>query len=302
MNIKGLIAATYAPLNTDESLNLNLVPAYGDFLKRNAVSGCFINGSTGDFASLTVQERKDLFIAWAQNKPDDFYLINHVGHTSIKVAKELAQHSAQNKADAIAALSPFYFRLPSVSHLVEFCAQVANAAPDLPFYYYHIPVLAGAEFSMQEFLELAQDRIPNLAGIKYTYNNMVDFKYCLDYSNGKYDILFGIDEVFLSSLPFGAEGWVGSTYNHLAPLYHLIRKAYESGDQEKAANLQAKSMQFVDLLNARGGFNGAAKSFMKVLGMDCGPSRFPHVTLSVEELVEVEKELTDIGIIDYLSR
>lgn len=301
MNIKGLVAATYAPLNTDESLNLNLIPSYGEFLKRNGVAGCFINGSTGDFASLTVQERKDLLQAWAQNKPDDFYLINHVGHTSVKVAKELAEHSAQNRADAIAALSPFYFRLPSVSHLVEFCAQVAGAAPELPFYYYHIPILAGAEFSMQEFLELAQDRIPNLAGIKYTYNNMVDFKYCLDFSNGKYDILFGIDEVFLSSLPFGAEGWVGSTYNHLAPLYHHIRKAYESGDHETAANLQAKSMQFVDILNARGGFNGAAKSFMKVLGMDCGPSRFPHVTLPLEELEDVEKELANIDILDYLS-
>lgn len=299
--MNGLIAATYAPMNKDTSLNLDVIPQYGQFLKNNKVNGAFVNGSTGDFASLTLQERKEIITAWAQNKPKDFFVVDHVGHSSLKIAKELAKNSS-DKADAIAALAPYYFRLGDINKLVEYCKEIASCAPNTPFYYYHIPVLTGANFSMKRFLELATPQIPNLVGIKFTNNDLIDYKYSKDFDNGSQNILFGFDEIFLSSLPFGADGWVGSTYNHLAPLYHSILEAFNNNDHELAARLQKKSMKFVDVLNAKGGFNGAAKSFMQVLGIDCGPSRFPHATLTAQKLKQAEKELTDLGIINYTSK
>jgi N-acetylneuraminate lyase len=155
---------------------------------------------------------------------------------------------------------------------------------------------------MHEFLELASKEIPNFAGIKFTNNNLIDYKYCKDFNKGVYNILFGFDEILLASLPLGAEGWVGSTYNHLAPLYLSIIEAFQNNDHTLAASLQEKSMKFVDILNAKGGFNGAAKSFMKVLGVDCGPSRFPHVTLSPKELEDAATALNALGIMDHISR
>lgn len=301
MNIDGLIAATYAPMKEDKSLNLDVISKYGKYLKNNNVKGAFINGTTGDFTSLSTEERKQIVDAWAANKPDDFYLINHVGHTSLEVAMDLTRHSA-DKVDAIATLAPYYFKLPTIEHLVSFCAQIAACAPNVPFYYYHIPVLTAADFSMLKFLELASKEIPNLAGIKFTNNNLIDFKYCKDYKNGAYNILFGVDEVYLAGLPFGANGWVGSTYNHLGPLYTEIYHAFLNNDNNRAASLQEKSMKFVDVLNARGGYNGAAKSFMKVLGIDCGPSRFPHTTLSDAQLKEVVEEMKALGIMEYVGR
>lgn len=299
--MKGLIAATYAPMHKDTSINLGIISEYGQFLKNNKVRGAFVNGSTGDFVSLTTKERKDIITEWAANKPNDFFLVNHVGHNSLKEAKALATHSAQ-KVDAIAALAPYYFRLSSLKSLLEYCKEIASCAPNTPFYYYHIPVLTGADFLMHEFLGLASREIPNFAGIKFTNNNLIDYKYCKDFNDGAYNILFGFDEILLASLPLGAEGWVGSTYNHLAPLYLSIIEAFHNNDHKLAAALQEKSMKFVDTLNSKGGFNGAAKSFMKVLGVDCGPSRFPHVTLSIEELKRAENELDDLGIMAYTSK
>lgn len=300
MTINGLIAATYAPMKEDTSLNLDMIPLYGTYLKDNHVKGAFVNGSTGDFVSLSVEERKQIVDAWSVSKPDDFYLINHVGHTSLQVAMDLTRHSV-GKVDAIASLAPYYFKLPTLEHLVSYCAQIAACAPNLPFYYYHIPVLTGADFSMVKFLELASKQIPNLAGIKFTNNNLVDYKYCKDFNNGAYNILFGVDEIYLAGLPFGADGWVGSTYNHLGPLYTAIFEAFKSGDHALAADLQAKSMKFVDILNAKGGYNGAAKSFMKALGVDCGPSRFPHKTLSEQELNAVVAELQQNEIMQFTA-
>ncbi|WP_228238289.1 dihydrodipicolinate synthase family protein [Allomuricauda sp. M10] len=299
--MNGLIAATYAPMHNDKSLNVDIIPLYGNFLTQNGVKGAFINGSTGDFASLNTEERKALASAWGKVKSQDLFVIDHVGHTSIDVAKELATHSA-DRVDGIAAIAPFYFRLSRLDKLVEYCKEIAACAPNIPFYYYHIPELSGASFSMVDFLELATPQIPNLGGIKFTNNNIVDYQYAKDFNKGSANILFGYDEIFLSSLPYGANGWVGSTYNHLAPLYLSIRNAFNDGNHELAAALQQKSMEFVDLLNAKGGFSGAAKSFMKVLGVDCGPSRFPHTTLTDLQIEEIHNALIALGITPYLSK
>lgn len=297
----GLIAATYAPMNPNLSLNLDQIPSYADFLVRNNVSGVFLNGSTGDFASLTVQERKKLLDTWYKYSKQGLRLMNHVGHTSLKVAKDLAAHS-EGKVDAISALAPFYFRLPSLESLVDYCRSIAEEAPSTPFYYYHIPDLSGADFEMAEFMPIAKEQIPTFAGIKFTKNNLIDFRNCINFDTGSKNILFGVDEIFLSGLSFGAAGWVGSTYNHLAPLYLKIKSAFENNNHELAAELQTKSMTFVDVLNSRGGFNGAGKSFMKILGIDCGPSRFPHKTFLDKELNDIKAILKNCEIMDYTSQ
>lgn len=301
MKIKNLIAATYAPMHQDGSLNTACIKDYGSFLIRNGISGVFMNGSTGDFTSLTIEERKAITLAWSQNKSKDLYLIDHVGDPSLKVAKDLAEY-ASDKVDAIAAIAPFYFRLNSIDKLIDYCREIAASAPNLPFYYYHIPILSGAHLNMASFLEQAKDKIPNLAGIKFTNNNLIDYGHCKAKANSKYNILFGYDELFINSLPLGATGWVGSTYNHLAPLYYKIKTLFEQGNMEAAANLQSKAIKFVELLDSKGGFNGVAKGFMKVLGVDCGPSRFPHTTLTDADYTEIMKALDALGLQPWFSK
>lgn len=301
MKIKNLIAATYAPMQQDGSLNTNIINNYSDFLIKNKVAGVFMNGSTGDFTSLSTQERKEITLAWSQNKAENLHLIDHVGHTNLREAKELATFAA-DKVDAIAALAPYYFRLNKMDKLVQYCKEIAACAPNLPFYYYHIPVLSGANFNMEEFLNIAQFEIPTLAGIKFTNNNLIDYQHCKKVASGKFNILFGYDEIFLNSLPSGAKGWVGSTYNHLAPLYYKIKDLFENGEIEQAAELQRKAIRFVEILDSKGGFNGVGKGFMKILGLDLGPSRFPHATLSDSGYEDIIKELDTIELLSFLSK
>ena len=81
-----------------------------------------------------------------------------------------------------------------------------------------------------------------------------------------------------------------------------IREAFNNGDYNLASELQTKSALFVDILNNRGGFNGAGKSFMKVIGIDCGPCRFPHKTFGQDELNEVTKILEDLDIMNFTGK
>ena len=99
MDIKNLIAATYSPLKEDGSLNLDIIKGYGAFLKSNKVAGAFVNGTTGDFASLTPDERKLIIDKWAKDKPSDLGMsyqrpkesqIRHQKHLKLSNLKEIA--------------------------------------------------------------------------------------------------------------------------------------------------------------------------------------------------------------------
>ena len=298
--MKDLIAATYTPMHKDASLNLDIIEPYGQFLKANKVAGAFVNGSTGDFVSLSTQERKQLIEEWAKKRPVNFFLTNHVGHSNLREAQELAAHSV-GLVDAISALPPFYFKPKTLESLLHYCSEIAKSAPSIPFYYYHIPVLTGADFSMIDFLKMATESIPNFAGIKYSQDNLTDFEKCLRFNEGSKNILFGVDEKLVTSLPHGAYGWVGSTYNHLAPLYYEIISAFKSGAFQKANELQEKAVFFVESLDKISGFNGAGKSFMKLLGLDLGPSRFPHHTMTEAQLAAAMQGLDEHGVSEYLN-
>ena len=294
-----IIAAAFAPMSADNNIEVNAINSYSKYLQTHKVSGVFINGSTGDFPSLTTEERKSITLEWSQYRLPNFKVIDHIGHTSLKIAKDLARY-AGDKVDGIAAIAPYYFKPKSIDSLLDYCVEIAACTPHLPFYYYHLPILTGVDFIMAEFMEKVITRIPNFKGIKFTHDNFDDFVMCRELGNAGYEMLFGFDEYFLESLGKGANGWVGSTYNHLMPLYLEIYQLSLTGKVDEAQKLQLKVLEFVSILNSHGGYNGASKGLMRYLGVDVGPSRYPHQTPSVNTLKKILTQLDTAGITQYL--
>jgi N-acetylneuraminate lyase len=294
-----IIAAAFAPMSADKNIFVEVIKEYRDYLQTQKISGVFINGSTGDFPSLSKEERKSLTLEWSNHRLPNFKVIDHVGHTSLKIARELAEFAA-DKVDGIAAIAPYYFKPKTMDSLLEYCVEIAKGAPELPFYYYHLPILTGVDFVMSDFIEKLSQQIPNFKGIKFTHDNFDDFVKCKSFNPSGYDILFGYDEYFLDSLAKGASGWVGSTFNHLMPLYHQIYSLSLTGKVAQAKQLQSKVFEFVEILNSHGGYNGVSKGLMRYLGVDVGPSRYPHHTPSKDTFSKILTQLEDSGIAEYL--
>ncbi len=295
--LTGLIAATYSPMNEDGSLRLEPIEALSEHLVRGGVTGAFLCGTTGEFSSLSVAERKAICERWASVRSKGFHIVQHVGGLSVEESRDLAAHAQTNGADAFSAIAPYFFKPSSVQDLVAYCKSVASAAPDLPFYYYHLPALTGVHLPMIEFLRLASSQIPNLAGIKFSHTDLADLAECQVFEGGRFDLLFGCDEILLAGLTFGCEGAVGSTYGFVAPLYQAIRSAFEDGDIKAARRLQTKSAELVSIFRRFGGHR-AMKSVMKIVGIDCGPVRSPLCPLSDEEFTVFSAELAAFGFDD----
>jgi len=292
--LSGLIAAPFTAMNADGSLNLGLIERQAAALAESGVNGAFICGTTGEGLSLTTDERLQVVERWMAVAMPELRVIVHVGHPSITESRTLAAHAQRIKACAFATIGPTFFRATNVEQLVDFCVQVAEGAPGLPFYYYHMPAMTGADLPMHDFLELAGQRIPNLAGIKFTHENLMDYSRCLNVNDGRFNILFGRDEILLAALALGATGAVGSTYNYMAPIYHQVIKAFRAGDLETARRFQSQAIEIIAVMSRRGGLP-AGKAMMKMIGLDCGPVRAPLQNLSPEALGLLARELDHVG-------
>lgn len=293
--IKGLIDAPFTPFYANGEVNLEPIERYANMLKKNGLQGVFINGSSGEGYMLTEDERMKLAEAWVKAAPEGFKVIVHVGSTCVNSSRRLAEHAQTIGAFGIGAMATPFPKIGRIEELVKYCEEIASGAPNLPFYYYHIPAFNGAFLSMVELLKAVDGRIPNFAGIKYTYESLYEYNQCRLYANGKFDMLHGQDETILPCLAMGgAQGGIGGTTNYNGKCLTGILKAWEEGNIEEARQLQNFAQEVINVIcHYRGNIVGG-KRIMKLVGLDLGPNRTPFQNITDEEEKALKAELDAI--------
>jgi N-acetylneuraminate lyase len=293
LKLRGLVAPVFTPMRDDGSLDLDRVEAQAEHLKDQGVVGVFVAGTTGEGMSLAVAERRQLAERWCAVAGKQLPVIVHVGHNSISEARDLAAHAEKAGAAAIAAVPPSYYAPKSVRDVVACCAEVAAAAPGLPFYYYHIPVYTGVKINVTELVAWALPRVPTLAGLKFSDGDLVDFGRCVDIYGERFDLFFGVDELLLPALSVGATAAIGTTYNFAAPLYLDMIGAFNRGDMATARLCHKQARDLVLFMQRLGGLP-AMKAAMRRLGVDCGRCRLPLRDLGPRERETLEAELEEV--------
>ena len=303
-SLRGLIAAPHTPLRADGDLNLAVIEKQAALLIENGVTAAFVCGTTGEGMSLTVPERMQVAQRWVDvcRGGAPLGVIVHTGHNSLRDAAALASHAQQIGASATSALPPTYFKPADVGQTVACAAAVAAAAPALPFYYYHIPGLAGFSLSMVDFVRQARERIPNLRGIKFTHPDLMEYQRCLAQAGegGDFQVAWGADEMLLGALAIGARAAVGSTYNYTAPLYHRMMRAFAAGDLAAARRDAQLSVELIAVLLRYGGVR-TGKAIMSFVGIDVGPPRLPLQPLTAEERDAVSDAYERLGYFDAIA-
>ena len=293
--IVGLIDAPFTPFKENGDVNLEPIPQYAQMLAKNGLKGVFINGSSGEGYMLTSEERMALAEAWMKAAPEGFKVIVHVGSCCVRESRRLAEHAQAIGAWGIGAMAPPFPKVSRIEELVKYCEEIACGAPDLPFYFYHIPAFNGAFLPMVELLKAVDGRIPNFAGIKYTFESIYEYNQCRLYGGGKFDMLHGQDETILPSLAMGgARGGIGGTTNYNGRCLTGIIDAWQKGDLERARALQNYAQAVINVIcHFRGNIVGG-KRIMKLMGLDLGPNRTPFQNITPEEEKRLKAELDEI--------
>ena len=301
--IIGLIDAPFTPFSADGEVNYEPIESYANLLVKNGLKGVFINGSSGEGYMLTEEERMRLAEKWVSVVPEGFKVIVHVGSTCVKSSFRLAQHAERIGAWGIGAMATPFPRIGRIEELVKYCEEIACGAPHLPFYYYHIPAFNNAYLPMLDFLKAVDGRIPNFAGIKYTYESLYEYNQCRLYKEGKCDMLHGQDETILPCLAMGgAQGGIGGTTNYNGKELTGILEAWAAGDLETARERQNFSQEVINVIcRYRGNIVGGER-IMRLIGLDLGPNRTPFRNLTDDEEAAMKAELEAIHFFDRCNQ
>jgi N-acetylneuraminate lyase len=291
-----ILNAVFKPMHDDGAVNYNLIPDLFQHCINTGAKGVFLNGTTGECMSLSVQERQQLVETWIEcrrqiNRPD-FKIFVHVGSCNLYETAQMAEHAQTQGVDGIAMVATFYFRPKTLEDLIDQCEYVAAAASDTPFYYYNIPTLTGVDFPLIDFLEMATKRISNFAGLKNSFTDIVDYQHCIHFAKENYSLYWGTDETFMMLYTAGNRHYVGSTYNYMSELYHKMLQAHHAGDLEGVIKLEGEADSIYKIILQYNGIS-AGKEIMRFIGIDCGPVRRPLKVFTKSEKETLLRKLKE---------
>ena len=295
--LHGLIAATFTPMREDGSLWLERVVDLVDLLVARGVDGLYVCGSTGEGPLLTGAERRAVAEAYVRAARGRVPVVVQVGHASLAEARELAAHAQAAGADAISATPPTYFRPNGLDGVVDAIAAVAGGAPELPFFYYHIPPITGVQVDVARLLPRGAERVPNLAGVKFSSPTVHEF---LGVDLERFRVLFGVDEMLIAGLVAGAHGAVGSTVNLIPGVYRELMTALDRADLAAALAHQRRATATV-LRVVRDRPMPFLKATMALTGVDVGPTRAPLEPVTPAELAALRDDLAAMGALADLT-
>jgi N-acetylneuraminate lyase len=266
------------------------------FERECGVDAVWVVGGCGQWATLSTEERMQLAQAWVeQGRIHKLFVIVHVGSNSLEQACVLAAHAAAIGADAICAYPPFSPHRPATLSALILCLKtIVAAAPSLPFYYYHIPVVTGVNMKMISLLHAAKTDLPQLQGVKYVGWDLDDFAACVAFDNRRYRMMWA-NNPKLSACFTTCDSWV-LAQSYLAPSLRTLLQTYRNETEARTPVGECKYLkmsgyiaQLLQLLHGDeyGGEQIAAKHLFRLYSIDLGDPRLPLTGLSEDRQREL---------------
>lgn len=289
-HLRGIWAATLTPFRADLSLDeagwrRNLRHWYRDL----GIRGLFVNGKQGEFASMSVAERKRAAEIAVEEAQGDRGVMVSCSDQSLDTVIELAKHAQAIGADYIVVHTPLlYFGAHSDDTLYEYYRYIAEQV-DIGVTLWNQPPDCGYTLEPETCVRIAE--IPNVVAIKYsvpreTYSRLTRM------SQGKLIVSTSNEEEWLSNiLELGWQVYLCSTPPYLmqTPLDRRMHDYTElafKGEADKARQIHASLDPVRQALKKSRPHGKAAahqKYWQELLGQVGGPVRRPLLNLTEDE-------------------
>lgn len=163
--------ATVTPCNEAGMIDTGALRAILQFHKEAGADGVVVLGTSGEFPSYSVAERKQVAEVVLQNKAGMNIIVNP-GTPNIGETVELAKHAESIGADGLLVIPPFYFNNPGVDGLTRYYSMLFDQV-GLPINPYHIPGTSEVPITIELLKNL--HHYPTLAGMKDSGDNREDY-------------------------------------------------------------------------------------------------------------------------------
>ena len=240
---KGMATAMVTPM-TQEGVDYEALGRFIDFQLASGINALVAVGTTGESATLTPEERKKVISFTIDRVAGRVPVIAGTGTNNTLHAIDYSVSAAQAGADALLVVTPYYNKATQNGLIAHFTA-IADKV-DKPIILYNVPSRTGCNLLPATVEKLAEH--PTVAAIKEASGNMSQVVELFARCGDKIDVYSGEDGLTVPMLAMGGMGTISVLSNVIPKGAVEMTDAFFAGDLRKAAALQCRYLDLINLL------------------------------------------------------
>ena len=270
--MRGIVPAVVTPFRSDERIDFSAWEKIIDVQIASGVHGLFVVGGQGEFFALEQEERIVAMRFCRQHVAGRVPVYGNVGCVTTRETVKLAQQAEAEGVDYLVVITPHYLK-PTADELVDHYVEVCRAVR-VPVLAYNIPERTGVELTPGIVGRIAA-ACENFVGLKDSSGKLDQLpQFVAIAQEHAFAVFIGRDHMILPALKLGCAGAVTACANVAPRLFVDLYRAFEAGDLEKAAALQALADPLRQAF-ALHTFPSVVKEAMTMIGLPAGHCRKP---------------------------
>ncbi len=300
--LTGIVPPLVTPLLDNDTLDIFGLERLIEHTISGGVHGLFILGTTGEFASLSYDLRREMIKRTCALVNRRVPVLVGITDSAFKESINMAELAADSGADALVISPPYYF--PSGQpELIEYMTRVVGNLP-LPLFLYNMPLHTKVMFEPRTVLELAGN--PGIIGLKDSSANLVYLGQVQHLLSERHDFTFlvGPEELNAAFVLMGGHGGVSGGANMFPKLYVKLYNAAVSRDFDQIPLLQKKIMQISTTIYGVGQYSSSylkgVKCVLSLLGICSDFMAEPFHKYNEPERKKVKQLLDELNYTELL--
>lgn len=290
----GCATAIATPMNADGSINYEEFGRLIDWQIENGIDGLVICGTTGESATMTDEEHREVIRYGIERVAHRVPVIAGAGSNDTAYAVELSKEAEKMGADALLQVTPYYNKA-SQRGLVKHFTTIADAV-SIPNVLYNVPSRTGCNIGIDAYIEMSKH--PNITAVKEASSNMSTVMALAAYTD--LDIYSGNDDEALCCLALGGKGLISVTSNVAPKEKHEEIKLYLDGKREEALEAAKKLLpldkaMFMDVNPI------PVKEALNIMGFKAGECRLPLCSMTEEMTAKLKAVMQSLGLVDIIK-
>ena len=292
--LEGVIPALILPVNEKGKIDFKLLEKQATYLISAGVNGLFINGTTGEGAWLTTDEKVEAFKVAKEMSEGKVFLCAACIQPSTEIVINEIKAFEKLEPDYIVAVTPYYYSV-SQNVIIEHFKKIAQYS-SIPLIIYNIPQCTHNKIELSTILKLAQEE--NIAGVKDSSGDFISFTRGV-YTSVPESFSWIQGEDYLDGPAFncGANGIVTGLGNVWIEPYIKMFQAAKARNNSRVNEIQKEINNLYELIQITGGrVIPAIKAAVTLLGRSTKWMKMLSLTLGDEDIEKVKRVIIKLGL------
>jgi 4-hydroxy-tetrahydrodipicolinate synthase len=289
-----LLTAMVTPFNADGSVNYEKAADLAEWLINNGSDGLVVAGSTGEAATMSAEEKLELFRVVVNRINKRVPVIAGTGSNNTADSVKMTKMAEAMGVDGALIVGPYYNK-PTQEGFYQHFAAVAQST-GLPIIVYNVPGRTASNISPAIVARLAAD-FENIVAIKEAAGNVAQVAELYSVLPEEFTIYSGDDGLILPFMSVGATGLISVLSNIGGGILQDVMQAYEDGRVREAAKLNARMVPLANAMFIETNPIPVKAAVTLVAGIDAGQPRLPLTPMEPANKAKMVAVLQEYGLV-----